>query len=653
MRIKNIHIRNLRTIKDSIVELDSYNCFVGANGAGKSTVLYALNVFFRETSGNSTDVSALSAEDFHNKDTREPIEITLTFIELNEEAQRDFRDYFRHGQLVVSAKAEFNASTGRAEVKQFGQRLAMTEFKMFFERQGDKAPSEELKKIYSDLQLQYPDLPKATSGTAMSDALKTFEGTRPELSILIPSADQFYGVSKGSNRLEKHIQWVYIPAVKDAASEQNEGKTTALGKLLSRTVRSKVDFTEQVETLIKNTRAEYQSLLDKSQDQLDGISKSLEKRLLQWAHPDASLKVTWQQDSSKSVKVEEPFAKIIAGEGEFQGDISRFGHGFQRSFLLSILQELATVEDGSGPTLVLGCEEPELYQHPPQARHLANVLIDLSKAGSQILATSHSPLFVAGESFQNVRLVRKDTVTKASKISVPSVTEIARIFAEATGELAVVQSANLAKIGQIFQPTLSEMFFTERLVLVEGLEDIAYIHAWLVLQDKISAFRKSGCHLVPADGKSYLIRPAIIAMHMDIPLHVIFDADGDRKEIPREAPLHEKDNKALLKILGGDPADFFPENIVWGENFTMWQTNLGATVEQDLLDSLGVDGFNAVRDAAHARYGNAGGLKKNSMFIAAKLALALDAGGKSPNLEKLCDKLLGFGEGKSQLPSTT
>jgi hypothetical protein len=64
----------------------------------------------------------------------------------------------------------------------------------------------------------------------------------PEQCVPIESEDQFYGVSRGKNKLDKYIQWVFIPAVKDAASEQLEARNTALGRLLERTVRSKVSL---------------------------------------------------------------------------------------------------------------------------------------------------------------------------------------------------------------------------------------------------------------------------------------------------------------------------------------------------------------------------------------------------------------------------
>jgi putative ATP-dependent endonuclease of OLD family len=118
---------------------------------------------------------------------------------------------------------------------------------------------------------------------------------------------------------------------------------------------------------------EYDALLEKEQATLGELSKSLADRLAIFAHPDASVAVEWLQGSEKSVSIGDPRATIRAQEGAFKGSMTRFGHGLQRSFLLTILQELASVELGSDverPTLILGCEEPELYQHPPQARYL-------------------------------------------------------------------------------------------------------------------------------------------------------------------------------------------------------------------------------------------------------------------------------------------
>ena len=95
MRIASVRIENFRSFADATIPFNDYTCLVGPNGAGKSTVLTALNVFFRESENLPTDLSQLDQEDFHCKETGEPIRITLTFRNLSDEAKEDFADYVR------------------------------------------------------------------------------------------------------------------------------------------------------------------------------------------------------------------------------------------------------------------------------------------------------------------------------------------------------------------------------------------------------------------------------------------------------------------------------------------------------------------------------------------------------------------------------
>ena len=345
----------------------------------------------------------------------------------------------------------------------------------------------------------------------MTNGLREYEAERPQECELIPSKDQFYGFSKGTNRLAKHIQWVYVPAVKDATSEQVEARNSALGKLLTRTVRSKTNFDEEVSALRANMQEQYQTLLDKSQDALEEVSLALQNRLSEWSHPDATVRLEWQQDPDRSVRVDEPLAHIVAGEGDFEGELARFGHGLQRSYLLALLQELAGTDDIGGPTLILACEEPELYQHPPQARHLGAVLHTLSQGNAQVVVSTHSPLFVSGEGFEGVRLIRKNETKEFSTVSSISYEELATAVSAATGQALAKPEGALAKIHQALQPALNEMFFTGRLILVEGLEDAAYLTAYTNLLGRSEDYRRVGCHIVPANGKSQLIHPLIIA----------------------------------------------------------------------------------------------------------------------------------------------
>lgn len=105
MKLESVRIQNFRAFKDETIKFDNYNCFVGPNGAGKSTVINALNVFFRQHKDSKTDLSKLSADDFHHKNTAVPILITVTFSDLSDEAKKDLVDYVRQEKLIVTAKA--------------------------------------------------------------------------------------------------------------------------------------------------------------------------------------------------------------------------------------------------------------------------------------------------------------------------------------------------------------------------------------------------------------------------------------------------------------------------------------------------------------------------------------------------------------------
>ncbi|KWT95172.1 MULTISPECIES: ATP-dependent endonuclease [Pseudomonadota] len=633
MRIKSVRIKNLRSFVDQKVEFSRYSRLVGANGAGKSTVLCALNIFFRETQNAVVDLTALQAEDFHGRNVADPIEIVVEFTDLSDEAKADFADYYRHGALVVSAVAKYDERTGNAVVKQYGQRLAMPALAPYFKAASDGQSAAELKAIYMGLRADHPDLPAALTKDAMAAALREYEAARPDQCVLIPSEDQFYGISKGANRLAKYVQWVYVPAVKDATEEQTELKNSALGRLLTRAVRGKVNFSDRIRQITSSAQDEYKKLLQENQGALDDISNSLAARLAEWAHPQAALRVEWREDPKKSVQIEEPLASVLAKEGEFEGQLSRFGHGLQRSFLLALLQELAESGD-AGPTLILGCEEPELYQHPPQARHLSNVLHRLSEQNAQIIVTTHSPHFVSGEAFEDVRVVRRAIDAPHSVVCSYGYEQFSEVFAHAKGHAPMKPDGVLAKVHQVLQPTLNEMFFAQRLVLVEGLEDMAYIHAWLVITDRWDEFRRRGVHIVPANGKHALLYTLIIAKGLGIPTLLVFDADADKNN----EGVHRSDNTALLRVSGGDDDVPFPPETVWAEFHVIWPHDMGAAVKAE----VGQEAWSKASDYASAQCGMAADLNKNTLHIAARLAHLWQAGIRPHALDGLCEKVVTF-----------
>jgi hypothetical protein len=260
-----------------------------------------------------------------------------------------------------------------------------------------------------------------------------------------------------------------------------------------------------------------------------------------------------------------------------------------------------------------------------------------------------------GENFESIRMVRRSLDNNCSSIRQYTFAELAARFASVVNKPLRNSSATSAKLHQALQPSLSEMFFTQKLILVEGLEDVAYIQAWMVLTGRWDSFRRCGAHIVPVNGKSELIRPVIIALGLEIPTLAIIDADGDKLmktdatgvkvDNPSVRLDHERDNRALVRLLGGDEDNLFPSGVIWGDNLVMWPSDLADTAKREFIVSLGPQGeaqLEAVENKARADAGNAGDLGKNSIYIGYFLERLNKANGQSPSLDRLCEKILQF-----------
>jgi len=213
--------------------------------------------------------------------------------------------YVRQNELVVTAEATFDTEAGFGQVRHFGLRLGMEEFRPFFDamKAGAKAP--ELTEIYGELRERFGELPNPRSKDDRAAALRTYEAEHADHCVLIPSEDDFYGFNS-TGILAPFVQWVFVPAVKDAAEESLESKNTALGKLIARAVRTRTDFDAELEALKTDTLGRYRELLDRNQTRLTELSEALQRRLESWAHGNVRFGMEWLSDPAKSVVLQQP-----------------------------------------------------------------------------------------------------------------------------------------------------------------------------------------------------------------------------------------------------------------------------------------------------------------------------------------------------------
>jgi hypothetical protein len=159
----------------------------------------------------------------------------------------------------------------------------------------------------------------------------------------------------------------------------------------------------------------------------------------------------------------------------------------------------------------------------------------------------------------------------------------------------------------------------------------------MILTDRWDEFRQRGIHIVPVNGKSYLLQPLVIAQGLRIPVFTLFDADGGDE---KNKDKHERNNKTLLGLLGGDTSNPFPEDTLWGDRYVIWPDNITKIIKNEIPS----DKLEMYTNKANALYGYPGDLHKNILYIGTKLKLAFDDGIRLQSLDKLCDAILAAAE---------
>ena len=225
----------------------------------------------------------------------------------------------------------------------------------------------------------------------------------------------------------------------------------------------------------------------------------------------------------------EQTAKAASGEGEGEGE-----------------------GEGGGPSIVLAIEEPELYQHPTQARHIAGLLSSISRGGFagvaknvQVIYTTHSPYFVGADRIGQIRLLRKadgeEGMPKATRVWSTDMDKI-RMRLAAAGAAKHADPDKLEHdFDRVLTPLMSEGFFAGTVVLVEGESDrIAITRAAEILGTPLD---ERGVAVVPCGSKSALPGPLAMFKELGVRAYAVWDGDNDK-------PDEKKRNRRLLSLMG-------------------------------------------------------------------------------------------------------
>ena len=307
-----------------------------------------------------------------------------------------------------------------------------------------------------------------------NDALHTWEEEHPDSCTLTDDDGQFFGpIVNPESPLHQFTELITVPAVHDPALESEASGSNLLNQLARLSVRNPAE-SEEAEVIQKEAEGKFQELIaDHEKTDLKRLANVVSGVLDRYV-PGTTAHFSY---SGGEASVRPPVAYVSLRERGFEGPLDRKGSGLQRLFIVSLIEAAANARMASDDVpgvrrhRLLCVEEPELYQHPLQARRFAKILWGFSGSESreQVLYSTHSPEFLPPGSLETYRLSVSEPDTSASRIHSTRMDEIVDLLQACdTPEDWISPGRINAFFEMQMSPGIREGFFAQGIVLVKG-----------------------------------------------------------------------------------------------------------------------------------------------------------------------------------------
>lgn len=507
---------------------------------------------------------------------------------------------------------------------------------------------------------KYSSLPGVRSAEQALEVIVQWENENPGKCCRLRDDGQFFGFTEvGQGYLGRYTRFIRVPAVRDASDDATEKRGSCVTEIMDLVVRSVLATRKDLTTFKDETQTKYKEILDPSNlTELTTLQTQLTKTLRHYA-PDTSVSLRWSELADINIPM--PEAQVKLREDGYESAVQRTGHGLQRAFILTMLQHLIAarqVEKATAvgldpekkipapeelhlPNLVLAIEEPELYQHPSRQRHMASVLFKLAQGSipgvakkTQVIYSTHAPLFVNLDRFDQIRLLRKENgeagKPKVTAVAKAALDKVAEDLWNLDGQRGDKYTADTLRprMQAIMTSWMNEGFFADVIALVEGEGDRAAI---LAVAESIGHDLESmGICVVPCMSKNNLDRPAIVFRNLGIRTYLVWDND---KNVQDPNP---EENKRLLRLMGATEEDW-PTGVL--ETHACLDCNLECTLRREISDDV----FDSLLDQARSEFRMKKDQALKNPFVLRKVIEgAAKQGHSSSTLKAIVAKIVGL-----------
>ena len=566
MRIKKVHIVGFRCLDDVSVDFDDITTFIGPNGFGKSTILRALDWFFN--GGN------LSEEDVFSGAQEKKIEVSVEFIGLTEKDRAALGRYAIPGIDTVTIWRRWE--DGRD--KMYGRGRAQPLFASI--REGANAT--ERRQRYNEFRTSQPEfgLPSIRKDAELTTVLDQWEADHPDEleDVDITSTTHLFGFY-GQAALAGLFDYVFVTADLRASEQAQDNNKAIIGRILEQAV-DRSGANADLAELMARVATEQSDIHNKHfGEQLKGLSERMTAAVSAYT-AGREIQVSAQD---LAVPQQEAQFRVRIMDDDTETSVERQGHGFQRALIISALQLLAEGkgQEGRG-TICLAIEEPELFQHPLQARIFASVLRSLAtdpKQAVQVTYATHSPYFIEPRAFHQIRRVSRLGGGSRGAVTVSGATldDVLKRLDTYVDEQHVRRQLDGVCMG-----SLAEALFAERVLLVEGTTERGMLNGVLARSQTLA---KDGICVAECGGKTSMLLPFAILEQLGVSALVVVDNDkhleddlarakaendsSRAKSLEANVTNTKSWNRRLLKFFGCTEVDWpsgkMTDNLIFNE----------------------------------------------------------------------------------------
>lgn len=543
MLISSVSIKNYRGIKKDAFDASPFNCAIGENNAGKSTILLATSLFFTG--------SALGKSDFYNHEQEIQIEISFSdikegdFSRLIPEHRDRIKELIVNGKLVLT---RLYGIDGKSEL--LCQRLSPIDGRFNKQVIGEMLKGKKGKDLTTAITTLFPEYEEHFKGLVNQ---KDIYSKMDEITGSLAPEKLEMKLSSLPTGIENSIKAflpepIYIAAVKDLKDDVKTKETTTFGKLLGillKFLEGSSHFTEIAESFNKlyamlNVISDDSQISDNRIDRLKTIENQITGYLRE-NFPKSKVEIEVPKPELKQIFSN---ARILIDDG-VKDIIDTKGDGIKRAVTFALLRtyveqlkqqkrellhakNLENIEPQNDqesnleveghkaleqPYIFL-FEEPELFLHPNAQKVLFEALENLSKENNQIFVTTHSPLFFSPYSTGTfIKVIKEYPVDAKPFGKFLSVNLLKNIEAKDAFQIICYENNAAA-------------FFSNKVLLVEGDSDLIYLKEVSALLNPEWNFDAKNIPIIPINGKSNVKRFIDFYKHFQIKTFTIVDSDA-------------------------------------------------------------------------------------------------------------------------------